>query len=168
MSEPVEPVMSITITAPSLKLSFLIILFYFFALIPLTAGTIHILVLAGFPSNIIKANLSEGMLIAHICLTVTMTYYLVKRYTVYLLSERWKANFINYLSVGLKWSTPLLIIHMISLLIPSIREKVIEGYMSMRIISVKDISIVGLLIFSVWILLGAIFEEIIFRNSDFL
>jgi len=53
---------------------------------------------------------------------------------------------------------------MISLLIPSIREKVIEGYLSMRIISVKDISIIGLLIFSVWVLSGAIFEEIIFRG----
>jgi len=116
MSEPVEPVRSITFTTPSLKLSFSIILLYFFAVIPFAAGTIHVLVLAGFPSNIIKAYLSEGILVAHICLTVAMTYYLIKRYSIYLLSERWKANFIYYLSVGLKWSIPLLIIHMISLL----------------------------------------------------
>ncbi len=122
------------------------------------------MVLAGLPARIIKANLSESILVVHICITITLIYYLVKRYSIYLLSENWKSNYINYFIVGLKWSIPLLTIHIISLLIPSIREKVIADYLSMRIISVKNISYIGLLIFSIWVLSGAIFEEIVFRG----
>lgn len=164
MKEPVGSARSITLKKPSLKLSILIIILNLFAIIPLVAGFIYVLVIAGFPIEIIKANSSAIILIAHICFIFTMTFYLVKRYSIYLLSEDWKANFIKFLSVGLKWSLPLLTIHIIALLIPSTREKLMEDYMSMRIISVKGISNIGLLIFSIWVLSGAIFEEILFRG----
>ena len=159
-----EPVKSISSESPSLKLSILIILVYLFAIVPLVAGTIYVLVLAGYPLKIIKSNLSVSILIAQICLTITITYYLIKKYSAYLLSYEWRANFINYLCVGLKWSIPLIIIYIISFSIPSSREKLIEYYLSMKIITVKSISNLSLLIFSIWVLLSAICEEIIFRG----
>jgi hypothetical protein len=55
-------------------------------------------------------------------------------------------------------------IHIISLAIPSIREKLIEDYLSMKIIKINGISNFSLIIFSTWMLLSAIFEEIIFRG----
>lgn len=149
---------------PSLKISILMIIIYLFSVVPIIAGIIYFLVLIEYPTKSIKSNLSEVMMIVQICLTSSMTYYLVKRYSDYLLSDSWRANFKNYLRVGLKWSIPLLILHIISLSMPSTREKLIEHYFSMKIIMVKGISNFSLIIFSVWIILGAIFEEIFFRG----
>lgn len=149
---------------PSLKLSILIIIIYLFLIIPLVAGIMYVLVWFGYPTKNIKSNLSEVMLIVQICLILALTYYLFKRYSNYLLSDCWKAKFINYLSVGLKWSTPILILHIISLIIPSMRGKLIEDYLSMKIIMVKGISNFSLIIFSIWMILGAIFEEFYFRG----
>jgi membrane protease YdiL (CAAX protease family) len=133
-------------------------------IIPLVAGMMYVLVSFGYPAKSLKSNLSEVMLIVQICLTSALTYYLLKRYSNYLLSDCWRAKFVNYLSVGLKWSIPLLILHIISLSIPSIRGKLIEDYLSMKIIMVKGISNFSLIIFSIWIILGAIFEEFYFRG----
>ena len=118
---------------PSLKLSILMIIIYLFSVVPIIAGIIYFLVSIEYPTKSIKSNLSEVMMIVQICLTSSMTYYLVKRYSDYLLSDSWRANFKNYLRVGLKWSIPLLILHIISLSMPSTREKLIEHYFSMKI-----------------------------------
>ena len=161
MSKSIEPVPS---KIPSLKLSILIILIYLFAMVPLLAGIMYVSISIGYPLKIIRSNLSDSILIAQICLTTAMIYFFFKRYSDYLLSGGWRANFFNYLRVGLKWSIPLVIIHIISLSIPSIREKLVENYMSMKIISVKGITNFSLIIFSIGAILGAIFEEIFFRG----
>jgi membrane protease YdiL (CAAX protease family) len=159
-----EPVKSISIESPSLKLSILIIFIYLFAIFPLVSATVYVLILIGYPLKIIKSNLSVSILIAQICLTITITCYLIKKYSNYLFQDDWRVNFVDYLYVGLKWSIPLGVIYVIALSIPSSREKLIEYYLSMKILMVKDISNFRLLIFSIWVLSGAICEEIIFRG----
>ena len=163
MMEPMEHLKPNTVINPSLRFSFFILLFYFFSTL-LVAGGIYILALAGFPIKIIKANLSEYILTSQILITTSMIFFLIKKYNIYLFSENWKSNFLKYLSVGLKWSIPLLIILAISILIPTVRVRVIENFLSMKHISIENISNTSLLIFSVWVLSGAIFEEIIFRG----
>ena len=133
-------------------------------MVPLLAGIMYVSVSIGYSLKIIRSNLSDSILIAQICTTTAMIYFFFKRYSDYLLSGGWRANFFNYLRVGLKWSIPLVIIHIISLSIPSLREKLVENYMSMKIISVKGITNFSLIIFSIGAILGAIFEEIFFRG----
>ena len=161
MNKSVE---SIPSKIPSLKLSIVILLIYLFAIVPLLAGIMYVLVSLGYPLKILKSNLSESILISQICLTTAMIYYFFTRYSDYLLSVGWRANFFTYLRVGLKWSIPLVIIHIISLSVPNIREKLLENYLSMKIISVKGITNISLIIFSIGAILGAIFEEFFFRG----
>ena len=161
MSERATPVST---NIPSIKCSILFLLVYLFAIIPLASGIMYLAVLAGLPSGIIKANLPEGILTLQAILTAFMTYHLLRRYSFYLLSYSWKADFIHYLRVGLKWAIPLLAIHMIALAIPDFRDKLIGDYLSIRIVSVKGITNTSLVIFSAWVLFCAIFEEFIFRG----
>ena len=161
MNKSVE---SIPSKIPSLKLSIVILLIYLFAIVPLLAGIMYVLVSLGYPLKILKSNLSESILISQICLTTALIYYFFTRYSDYLLSVGWRANFFTYLRVGLKWSIPLVIIHIISLSVPNIREKLLENYLSMKIISVKGITNISLIIFSIGAILGAIFEEFFFRG----
>jgi len=159
-----KPVKFVSTKTPSIQLSIVIILIYLFAIMPLIAGIMYVSVLFEYPLKIIRLNLSESILIAQICLTTTMIYYIVSRYSDYLFSHDWKANFIKYLRVGLKWSIPLLLFHVISLSIPTFREKLIQDYLTMKIITVRDISNFSFIIFSIWMILGAIFEELYFRG----
>ena len=64
--------------------------------------------------------------------------------------------------VGINWSIPLLVIQLVTLATPVFRDKLIGDYLSMRIISVKGATNTSLLIFSVWVLFGAVLEELIF------
>ena len=68
------------------------------------------------------------------------------------------------MSAGIKWSIPLLVIQLVTLATPVFRDKLIGDYLSMRIISVKGATNTSLLIFSVWVLFGAVVEELIFRG----
>ncbi|MBW1781776.1 MAG: CPBP family intramembrane metalloprotease [Deltaproteobacteria bacterium] len=120
--------------------------------------------LTGLPSGLIKANLPEGLMLFQVILTAYMTYYLLRKYSDYLLSCSWKASFFRYLHVGVMWSIPLLAIQLITLAIPSFRDKLIDDYVSMRIISVKETTNTILVLFSVMALFGAVFEEFIFRG----
>ena len=132
-----------------IEVSILVILFYLFATLSFLAGIIYVLALVGCPLEIIKSNLSESILITQICLTSTMIYYLLKRYSGYLLSIDWRKNFFSFLRIGLKWSLPLLVIHIISFSVPIIRDKLIENYLSMKVISVRGIANFSLILFSI-------------------
>jgi membrane protease YdiL (CAAX protease family) len=111
-----------------------------------------------------RANLSESIIIAQICVTAVLTYHLVKKYSDYLFSSKWKASYIQYLLIGMKWSMPIVVIHIIFLSIPSLRHNLTEEYFSMKILTVKGISNFRFIIFSIWLILGALFEELIFRG----
>ncbi len=157
-------VKSIPSEIPSLKLSILIIIIYLFAIVQLLTGIVYVSVSIGYPVKIIRYNFYESVLIGQICLIIAMIFYFFSKYADYLLSAGWRENFFNYLRVGLKWSMPLVIIHIISLSIPDIREKSVEDYLSMKTISVKGITIFELILFSIVAIIGAIFEEIYFRG----
>ena len=149
---------------PSLKISVAIIFIYLFALLPLAAGIMYALVKIGYPIKSIRSNLSDGIIVIHIFLTAVLIYFLLKNYSDYLLSFKWRAYYINYLRIGLKWSIPIAVIHAIFLSIPSIRGNLIQEYFSMKILGIKGISNFSLIMFSIWLLLAAFFEEIIFRG----
>jgi len=149
---------------PSIKASLLFLSIYLFAIIPLAYGTMYLSELAGLPSGLIKANLPKGLMLFQATLTAYMTYHLLRKYRDYLLSCGWKVAFFRYLCVGVKWAIPLLAIHMITLAIPAFRDKLIDDYLSMRIISVKGTTNTSLAIFSALTSFGAIFEELIFRG----
>ncbi len=149
---------------PSLKLSITIIFIYLFAILPLVAGIMYFMIKIGYSSNSMRTNLSEGIIIIQICVTTVLTYYLVKKYSDYLFSYKWKANYIQYLLIGMKWSMPIVVIHIIFLSIPSLRHNLTEEYFSMKILTVKGISNFSFIIFSIWLILGALFEELIFRG----
>lgn len=151
-------------TKPSLNLSFLFFLSYLLAVIPLTIGITYGLVFIGYTADNLKTNLSEIIMMAQIGITSILTFLLARRYLAYLLSERWKKNYLLYLTVGLRWSFPLLLLYAFSMLIPIIRRNLISGYLSTDIITVKDASNFTLILFSVWLVLGAIFEEFFFRG----
>jgi membrane protease YdiL (CAAX protease family) len=73
-------------------------------------------------------------------------------------------SYIQYLLIGMKWSMPIVVIHIIFLSIPSLRHNLTEEYFSMKILTVKGISNFRFIIFSIWLILGALFEELIFRG----
>lgn len=151
---------------PSLKLSFLIILLYLFAAIPLTFGIIYGLTILGYPIGSLKLYLSEIIIIAQIGITGILIFILSVRYLDYLFSHKWKKDFFLFLKAGFKWAIPLLILHALSLLIPIIRENLISRYLATKVISVRDASNITLSLFTVWLTSAAIFEE--FFSEEFL
>lgn len=149
---------------PSLKLSFFFILLYQFAAMPFAALIIYGFIFLGFGCYNLRAYFSEVFITAQIALTSFLTFILIKKYPNFLLSKEWRKSYLRYLAVGLKFSFPILLLHGISLSIPIVREKLISGYLSMKIISLKDASSFALIIFSFLLALCAIFEELFFRG----
>lgn len=159
-----KPATLVSTSIPSIMSSLSFLTIYLFAIIPVAYGIVYLAEFAGLPSGLIRASLPEGMMLFQVTLTAFMTYHLFRKYSDYLLSCDWKEAFFRYLRVGVKWSMPLLAVHMVTLAIPAFRDKVIDDYLSMRIISVKGITNTSLAIFSAMTLFGALFEELIFRG----
>ena len=149
---------------PSLKKAILILLLYLFGIVPLARGVLYFAVLAGFSLKAISANFSQIVLLLHTILTVSLLCYLLRRYALFLLSNAWKTDFVRLLLIGCKWAVPLMAIHAIALVIPIFRHKLISDYFSMTIVSAKGITSTNLMIFSVWAISCAIFEEFVFRG----
>ena len=149
---------------PSIKLSFALILLYLFAAIPLTIGITYGIAILGCTVDNLKSNLSEIVILTQIGITSILIFFLVSKYLNYFLSYGWEKDYLIYLKAGFKWAIPLLVLHVFSLLIPIIRENLIYRYASMEIIAVKDASKLTLFLFSAWLILGAIFEELFFRG----
>ncbi len=80
------------------------------------------------------------------------------------MSDGWNKKILVYLKIGLKWALPIMILHAFSLLIPIIRENVFSDYLSTEVITVNDASMLTLFLFSAWLIIGAIFEELFFRG----
>ena len=152
---------NIELKTPTIRLIIFVLLLYFFGAFLISVGILYFLSTIGASSHHMKQNISEGFLLIHIFIMGGMTYFLLKKYTNYLLLNDWKKNVFKYVKAGLKWSLPLIIVLGIPLLIPTTREKLVTHYLSMESI---PISKVGLLIFFVWVLLSAVFEEIVFRG----
>lgn len=155
---------SLPIKTPSLRTGIIFLFIYLFGTFLIVVGSKHIFILGGFSKGAIESLLLNGSTLIQIILMVLMTYFLLRNYSDYLFSSDWNHKLINYLMIGLKWSIPLVILHTISLSIPSTRVNLIEDYTRMRIISFENLSISKLVVFSIWVLLGAILEELIFRG----
>jgi len=158
---------TVTVKQGPLTVAILCTLIYLFGGFPIIYVFAHIvrnLEIVDFPIDLTKLDSSYVASILQIVLTSALTYFLIKRYGTYLFSHYWKTCFGKYLVVGLKWSIPIIILHAISLSIPSVRNKIVAHYLTVNGAPLQDLSKVIFILFSVRILICAIFEELISRG----
>ena len=149
---------------PSLWFSFILFLIYIYGTILLSLGTAHGFVLLGFSPEYAIANLSEIIFASQIVITSALTILLMRRYLDFLLSKSWSKNYLQYIKIGLKWASPILFFYALFLIVPVSRENIIFSYLSSKDITIKGASNFTLMLLSIISVLGAIFEEFIFRG----
>jgi len=155
---------AITIEQVSLTVAILFMSIYLFGGFPIIYLFVKFLALVNFPIDLIKVNSYYVTSTFQIVMVIVLNYFMLKRYRNYLLSYNWKMCFGKYLIVGLKWSIPVIILNSIFISIPSLRNGIISNYVTMRTSPLRDLSETIFILFSVRILICAIFEEFLFRG----
>lgn len=153
-----------TARTASLSIGICSLLIFLFAEWPIIYVLKYLAKFFSVPRDFIEVNSYYILLVVKVLLVSLLTLFLIKRYTIYLFSHDWKKNLLNYLLVGLKWSIPILILHIISWNITSVRERLVDQYVSLGIVSIVDLSRTLFILFSAYTLIGALFEEIVFRG----
>jgi len=152
------------VKGPSIVLTIVFYLVYLLGEIPIIVGLAYVSRWCNLPPDIATQYLSQSIWFIRIVLTISLIFFLARNYSAYLLTKDWKANLFAFSLKGLKWSLLLVLFYAVTLSFPSTRSNLLEYYHSTNIISSQSIKPVLFFLFAIFVLLGAIFEEFVFRG----
>ena len=95
-----------------------------------------------------------------------ITFYLLKKYRTFLLTDRWKSDFIRYLIVGLKWASPIIFLTVVYLFIPAMRQNQFENddFFGLFKNNIQELPAATVIFYSANLIVGTILEELIYRG----
>lgn len=149
---------------PSYLVALSSVIFYYFAMPPLVFVVIYSLNQIGCPVESMKSCLYNVAISLQVIIGASISIILLKKYGFFLLSPEWRKNFMFFVKIGVKWSIPILIVHLLISLIPFIRQMYIEKQQIIGSFSVNNAGATKALLFSLLSIVGAIAEELIFRG----
>ncbi|MBU2431295.1 MAG: CPBP family intramembrane metalloprotease [Proteobacteria bacterium] len=149
---------------PSIKILIFYVLLYLFAVVPLTVALFYGLDFVGYNVKRLATNLSEIIIAIQIGITCALSLALMRKHFDFLFGKRLQKDYLRFIKVGMRWTVPLLVLHIMAFLIPNIRENLIHRYSSIKMISITDATNVALILFVILLSMAAIFEEMIFRG----
>lgn len=149
--------------SPKLRFAIFLILFYMFASLLALIALDQIGRYLPFHNYFLRPNYTLFLVFQNIVI-VAMLVYLPLNYPDYLLSQNWRINSSKYVSVGLKWTIPILIFYLFSILTSgtwdtwSVNEEYLRNQIS------KNLTEPHFLLAGSQALMGAVVEEFLFRG----